>query len=350
MDKHEAWAAATTEAIPVVHFSLNDLVYYTKALRKCINRSATLLRSQYIDKVKLVERLSARGIADVKGFYLSTCPIYKRIRSFICARNSVVFRQLRFPLTAREKLHILEACYRRLRSPSNGTIPLTSLPNVSMQLLVECTVERMKRVDPVWQPPAQFQRWIRSWSHVSLFSKKNNAEIKNPVEDTHPVRAALSQYPDHAATLAISPLRTSGFRSGADGSARVTEVSYYALDVLGCSYGWLRSSDIFADATEETIPPESVARRDVDISTYHDSSSLNLNISCTYESETSCDPTSPVNSPEPPQRHDFEGNTQDNSLSALKISVPAYTTSFDTLESSDELNIQSNEGWLQFLN
>lgn len=36
--------------------------------------------------------------------------------------------------------------------------------------------------------------------------------------------------------------------------------------------------------------------------------------------------------------------------SALKISVPAYTTSFDTLESSDELNIQSNEGWLQFLN
>lgn len=46
-------------------------------------------------------------------------------------------------------------------------------------------------------------------------------------------------------------------------------MSYYALDVLGCSYGWLRSSDIFADATEETIPPESVARRDVDISTYH---------------------------------------------------------------------------------
>ncbi|RCN26546.1 hypothetical protein ANCCAN_27727 [Ancylostoma caninum] len=182
--------------MPRVQFSLRDLICYVKSLRKCLDKEVTVIHSQYIDKIELVRRLWAKGIVDVENFDLNKCPIYKRILLFLRARNSSIFRQLSFPLTGREKLRILEACYQRLRESLDDNEPLFILPKVKTQLLVECIIDRMLCIDPSWQPPAVFQRWIRSWDYIALFSKhSNNEEIRNVVVDSHRLRQSLFEDP-----------------------------------------------------------------------------------------------------------------------------------------------------------
>ncbi|EYB99478.1 hypothetical protein Y032_0122g1069 [Ancylostoma ceylanicum] len=196
LDEYQAWNAAMDEVMPCVRFSIHDLIYYVKSLRKCIGKNATVVHSQYIDKIKLARRLSTKGLVDFKTFDLNKCPIYKRILSFVRAKNAFIFRQLRLPLTAREKLRIMEACYRRLIPSLDDNALLTSLPKVTTQLLVECTIDRMQCIDPYWQPPAVFQRWIRSWHYIGLFSKhSNNEEIRNAVVDPHRLRQSLFDDP-----------------------------------------------------------------------------------------------------------------------------------------------------------
>ncbi|KAK6759850.1 hypothetical protein RB195_021426 [Necator americanus] len=191
-DEYQAWNSALDEVMPCVRFSLRDMIYYTKSLRKCIDKNTTLVHSQFIDKIKLTKRLSTKGIVDVESFDLNTCPIYKRILSFIRTRNTFIFRQLRFPLTAREKLRILETCYRRLRLPTDQNMLLTTLPTVNMRLFVECIIDRMQCIDPSWQPPVFFQKWVRSWPYVGMFSKhSNNEEIRNTVVDPYFLRRSL---------------------------------------------------------------------------------------------------------------------------------------------------------------
>ncbi|KAK5978203.1 hypothetical protein GCK32_006473 [Trichostrongylus colubriformis] len=197
-DDPKAWVDAMDKVMPQVRFSLRDLLYYMKSLRKCIDEKATLVRSRFIDKEKLVGKLSAEGIVDVEHFNLNTCPIYRRIVKVICFWNSEVFRQLRFPLTAREMLRILEECYRRSKAPTNETASRTSLPKISTHLLVECVIDRMRHIDPSWQPPVIFQQWVRSWDHIRLFSKySNNEEIRNSVVDRHRSRETLFENPKH---------------------------------------------------------------------------------------------------------------------------------------------------------
>ncbi|KAL6724707.1 hypothetical protein Aduo_019571 [Ancylostoma duodenale] len=198
LDEYQAWNVAVDEVMPCVRFSLRALIYYVKSLRKCIDKNATVVHSQYIDKIKLVRKLLAKGIIDIVNFDLNKCPIYKRILTSLRNRNALIFRQLRFPLTGREKLRIMEACYQRLRSSLDDSAVLTSLPKVNTRLLVECIIDRMQCIDPSWQPPAVFQRWIRSWHYIGLFSKhSNNEELRNAVVDPHRIRQSLFEDPEN---------------------------------------------------------------------------------------------------------------------------------------------------------
>ncbi|CAJ0609071.1 unnamed protein product [Cylicocyclus nassatus] len=195
LGEEEAWQAAMNEVMPFVQFSLRDVIFYLKALRKCIDKKTRVIHPQYIDTTKLSEKLSARGLVDKETFDLNKCDIYKRVMVVLRSRNREVFRQLQFPLTSREKLRILEICYRRL-SNSNGNELITALPRLKKPLLVECIIERMHEIDPSWQPPLLFQRWIRSWHHAELFTKRtNNDEIRNNVLDVHFLRNALFEDP-----------------------------------------------------------------------------------------------------------------------------------------------------------
>ncbi|XGW35385.1 hypothetical protein V3C99_018971 [Haemonchus contortus] len=199
-DENQAWACAKAEVMPERRFSISDLIHYTKALRKCTDKDANTLRSQFIDKGKLMKKLAAKGIVDVGSYNLNTCPLYRRISNFLRQRNSEVFRQLRFPLTARDMLRILEACYRRLISQTGDAAsnPRTSLPKISMHLLIECIIDRMHKIDSSWQAPVIFQPWIRSWEHVMSFSKQsNNEEIGNSIVDRHRLRETLFENPKH---------------------------------------------------------------------------------------------------------------------------------------------------------
>ncbi|KAJ1360499.1 hypothetical protein KIN20_019490 [Parelaphostrongylus tenuis] len=185
------------EVIPRRRFSIHDWIYYVKTLRKCIDCSATEVRPRHIDRAKLVDKLSKHGVVDRKKFNLGRCPRFIRIKAFIRARDSSVFCHLRPSIGARDKLRIMEECYRRLVWQREDNYTSASLPRVKMSLFAECVIDRMRDIDSLWQPPAVFKQWITPWFHVSMSSKQSSSlKARNPAVDLLQLRHSPYDEPE----------------------------------------------------------------------------------------------------------------------------------------------------------
>ncbi|WKY14648.1 hypothetical protein Q1695_000296 [Nippostrongylus brasiliensis] len=381
LDECQAWICAKAEIMPIVTFSLEDLIYYIKSLRKCIDPMATSTHARYIDKLKLKKRLSARETFDAENFCLNSCPLYQRISSLIRFRNSSVFRHFRVPLLARDQLRIVEECYRRLQCRINDRTLLTSLPKVSTHLLVECTIERYKNIDPFWQPPAALHKWIRSWETVGLYSKRsNNVELRDEAtaSDTelHSEIPDSRRSPSKAAPVEVvsaqemqqvsDPIFADRQNQStvADGSEPINESSQQISDIFGANesnttleethqspivmdsiqkvgrdeQGMLdQSFDLFEDAAGEA---EDVTRAETSFVR-----------SSVVERRSSSSPTIAVSRAEHRQELNLESpamewEDEQDSLRTLRVTLPSRID--NSLQEQPSAETMSQEGWMQF--
>ncbi|VDM74574.1 unnamed protein product [Strongylus vulgaris] len=337
LDECQAWNAAMDEVMPCVRFSLHDLIYYTKSLRECIDKKTQIIHSRYIDKARLERRLSAKGIVDQDTFDLNRCAIYKRIKRVLWSKDSTVFRHLCFPLNARErfsseKLQLLEACYRRLRTHIDGNELMTSLPRVAFE--AECISDAFEGIRarlPSRPLLAEAAATLKSDTVPQKLARRSDPSLDKAYRASSLIPAFRFMGKD-AAERELSWQPNDSLKDSA--RLRSLDQEHDMTTTEHCSY------DIFGDLVDETILAGNINTNN------HEGETLPQRRVVPSSSHA----LSAQHSPEPDK---FLSEKEENSFKELEISIPSSTNacpkSAKVQDDGCISDLFSKEGWMRFL-
>uniref|UniRef100_A0A1I7XM26 RNA-directed RNA polymerase n=1 Tax=Heterorhabditis bacteriophora TaxID=37862 RepID=A0A1I7XM26_HETBA len=139
------------------------IVYSTKTYEDWVPPTALRKYVRYILKYMLM--------SDLRDTYLSHLPQFNgdKVASWISASDEVMpcdnvsVDDIITYLKALHKLKVFIDCYEHIRSSQqrdeSDRIKM-KLPRIERSLFIDCLIHVIRRIDPEWQPPVLFQKWV----------------------------------------------------------------------------------------------------------------------------------------------------------------------------------------------